>query len=259
MLLEALRQYEMAARKANDGPGSGRIKQEDGSPERRVGLPKILVIVTGKGPLKDTYMNEVMRLESGENWKWVRCRSLWLEAAAYPVLLGKSVRVGCVSTLFLIVTLVAGSADLGVCMHTSSSGLDLPMKVVDMFGCGLPVCALKFEWCVHHPMVWWCLMCIYSFYSLHELVKDGQNGLTFTNGDELANQLQTLLAGFPNSSGLDTLRNMFVRKSRESRRRSYTFDLSRKDDDWEWCTWGDNWDRVLKHRILKDLERTYME
>ena len=49
-------------------------------------LPKLLVIVTGKGPLREKYMEEVGKLQ--KSWKWVRCISLWLETEDYPILLG---------------------------------------------------------------------------------------------------------------------------------------------------------------------------
>lgn len=84
--------------------------------------PKLLFVITGQGPLKKFYESKIKEM------KLVKTRIIttWLESSDYPLLLG--------------------SADLGVSLHTSSSGMDLPMKVVDMFGCGLPVCAINFPW-----------------------------------------------------------------------------------------------------------------
>uniref|UniRef100_H0WG01 Chitobiosyldiphosphodolichol beta-mannosyltransferase n=1 Tax=Otolemur garnettii TaxID=30611 RepID=H0WG01_OTOGA len=122
-------------------------------------LPSLVCVITGKGPLKDHYSH----LIGQKCFQHVQVCTPWLEAEDYPLLLG--------------------SADLGVCLHKSSSGLDLPMKVVDMFGCRLPVCAMNFK-------------------CLHELVKHEENGLVFEDSEELAAQLQQMLfSKFPDPAG----------------------------------------------------------
>ena len=68
-------------------------------------LPPVVLCVTGKGPLRQHFQARM----AASDLRRVACRTLWLTAGDYPRLLG--------------------AADLGVCLHTSSSGLDLPMKV----------------------------------------------------------------------------------------------------------------------------------
>ncbi|XP_064448578.1 chitobiosyldiphosphodolichol beta-mannosyltransferase isoform X2 [Mirounga angustirostris] len=133
-------------------------------------LPSLVCVITGKGPLKEYYSG----LISQKCFQHIQVCTPWLEAEDYPLLLG--------------------SADLGVCLHKSSSGLDLPMKVVDMFGCCLPVCAVNFQ-------------------CLHELVKHEENGLVFEDSEELAAQLQMLFSKFPDPAGK---LNQFRKNLRES-------------------------------------------
>eukprot|EP00933_Yihiella_yeosuensis_P018016 TRINITY_DN14955_c1_g1_i1.p1 TRINITY_DN14955_c1_g1~~TRINITY_DN14955_c1_g1_i1.p1 ORF type:complete len:492 (-),score=77.91 TRINITY_DN14955_c1_g1_i1:66-1541(-) len=109
---------------------------------------RAVILVTGKGDLKKAF--EVRAAKLRPELKAVRLSTLWLSFADYAGLLG--------------------SADLGLSLHTSSSGIDLPMKVVDMFGAGLPVCAKNFP-------------------ALPELVVHGENGLVFDSTEELSDSL----------------------------------------------------------------------
>lgn len=137
-------------------------KYEEAACENK-NLPDIVCAITGKGPQKK-YYEEIINHKA---FAHVSICTLWLSAEDYPCLVG--------------------AADLGVCLHLSSSGLDLPMKVVDMFGCGLPVCAIHFN-------------------CLEELVKHGENGMVFHNQGELARQIQDLLRNFPEMKQLREFR-----------------------------------------------------
>jgi len=65
---------------------------------------EMVVAITGKGPQKQFYLEEIKQ----KDFRYIDIVTPWLEVEDYPKLLG--------------------SADLGVCLHSSSSGLDLPMK-----------------------------------------------------------------------------------------------------------------------------------
>jgi beta-1,4-mannosyltransferase len=54
----------------------------------RSDLPRLLCLVTGKGPLKSQFEDQIAELET--SWIKVRVRTLWLESEDYPKLLGPS-------------------------------------------------------------------------------------------------------------------------------------------------------------------------
>lgn len=106
-----------------------------------------LFIITGKGPLRAQFEKKVRE----ENL--VRCKviCLWLESFEdYSRLLAR--------------------CDAGISLHFSSSGYDLPMKILDMFGCELPVFSKNYK-------------CI------GELVQNDYNGYLFDTPKELADKL----------------------------------------------------------------------
>jgi beta-1,4-mannosyltransferase len=136
---------------------------EAGSRDRR--FPELVILVTGDGARRA----EFERRFAGLPARRIQLRARFLEPEDYPR--------------------VVGSADLGLCLHRSSSGLDIPMKIADLFGAGVPVCALDYGAC------------------LAERVRHGDNGLLFSNGGQLADILFELFETFPaDQDALERLR-----------------------------------------------------
>ena len=53
-------------------------------------LPSLILLVTGKGPLRSWFEAAVARREP--RWRHVRARTAWLDRADYPRLLGARIR-----------------------------------------------------------------------------------------------------------------------------------------------------------------------
>jgi len=122
--------------------------------------PRLFVLITGRGPLRDAFERRL----SGIRWSRAEVHTAFLDPADYRELL-------C-------------AAHFGFCMHRSSSGVDLPMKVMDLFGARTPVCALDYAAC------------------LSEQLQPGFTGVSFQNSEELALRIDELLRGFPDDTCL---------------------------------------------------------
>jgi len=144
--------------------------------------PIFQFFITGNGPQKAYYLKKIQEM------KFSRCRvdCLWLEHEDYPKLLACS--------------------DLGICLHSSSSGLDLPMKIVDMFGVGLPVLALHYD-------------------TLSELVEYEQNGLFFETPEQLAKNISMMFEKSQNENKVNLKK---MRKNLEE-----NFQKRRWADEWK--------------------------
>ena len=146
------------------------------------GSPGLFVLITGRGPLRASYETRLSTL----HWRSVTVRTAFLDPAVYRRLL-------C-------------AAHFGFCLHRSSSGVDLPMKIIDLFGALTPVCALDYGAC------------------LSEQIQPGVTAATFRDAGELAHRIGELLQGFPDRPWfLEQIQNNIARLCTE--------------------TWQQTWDR----------------
>lgn len=106
--------------------------------------PHVAIIATGQGPMQAEFARAAGEFMDGP----VTLRTAWVPAAEYPALLAR--------------------ADAGLCLHRSSSGVDLPMKLADFRGAGRKALVMDYG-----PV-------------LTEVFRPGADGWTFRDDIELA-------------------------------------------------------------------------
>ncbi|MGD0300982.1 MAG: glycosyltransferase [Bryobacteraceae bacterium] len=118
-------------------------------------LPQLMVLITGRGPLREELEQRLSRVL----WRRVIPRTAFFEPADYRELLR--------------------AAHIGFSLHRSSSGVDLPMKIMDFFGARTPASVLDYGPC------------------LAEQIQPEGTAVTFRDGHEFAQRIDELLQGFP--------------------------------------------------------------
>ncbi|CAH6718923.1 chitobiosyldiphosphodolichol beta-mannosyltransferase [[Candida] jaroonii] len=132
----------------------------------------VLVLVTGKGPLKTQFLRRVKQLAFSDK---IKIKSVWLSYEDYPIIMAV--------------------ADIGISLHTSSSGMDLPMKILDFYGCGVPAISLNYP-------------------AISELVHEGVNGYITDTND--ATELSRLLKKtFQNKGGYEKIKENAIKESQQ--------------------------------------------
>jgi beta-1,4-mannosyltransferase len=112
--------------------------------------PDLALLMTGRGLLRPEFEKRLAR----RNLRRLAVRTTWLEPGEYPILVGM--------------------ADAGLCLHQSSSGLDLPMKLADFRGANVPVFVYDYA-----PVV-------------SEVITSGREGVVFRDPGELCALLLAL-------------------------------------------------------------------
>ncbi len=138
-------------------------RQLDARIDHGTGDCRLVILLSGRGPGKSDF--EAALAEC--HYRHLCLATVWLHPEDYRRLLG--------------------CADLGLSLHRSTSGVDLPIKVVDMFEAGLPAAVLRYGDCID------------------ELIREGEDAMTFVDAEGLAGLLWML---FFSSQGEERLGRM---------------------------------------------------
>jgi beta-1,4-mannosyltransferase len=153
--------------------------------------PPVTFVVSGRGPGRAAFEARLHSRPQGTT----RIHTTWVEPEAYPSLLS--------------------AADAGVSLHRSASGLDLPMKIADMFGVGLPILALDYP-------------------ALAERIRPGEDVATFRDARSLAGTVVALWSG--GAAGEARLRTLRAASADAGRER-----------------WLDGWTREARPLLLGNV------